>query len=67
VLIFTVPAEIEASGTHPELVMATAGASEPLCPAKLKEIVRAGILGIEPAVKFNFIAWKIFCPSRPPL
>ena len=55
-----VSAEIKPSGTDPVFVMATAGASEPLWPAKLKEIVEAGFFSMKPAVKFNFIARKIF-------
>jgi len=40
--MFAVSAEVETSGTHPVFVMAAVGASAPLRPTKLKEIVKAG-------------------------
>jgi hypothetical protein len=40
--MLAVAAEIKSSRTHPVLIMATAGACEPLWPEKLKEIADAG-------------------------
>jgi hypothetical protein len=66
-MMFAVAAEIKTSGTHPVFVVATAGTFKPFWPAKLKEIIKAGILRMEPAVKFNFVDWEIFYHIWPPL
>ena len=47
--------EIETSGACPMLGMTTVRATETLWPTKLKKIIKAGFLRVEPAIKFDFV------------
>jgi hypothetical protein len=46
--------------TCPILGMTTVRATETFWPTKLKKIIKAGFLRLEPAIKLDFVHWKIF-------
>jgi hypothetical protein len=58
--VVALAAEIETSGTCPILGMTTVRATETFWPTKLKKIIKAGFLRLEPAIKLDFVHWKIF-------
>jgi hypothetical protein len=54
-------AKVETSSACPIFLMATVRATETLWPTELKEIVKACLFRVEPAIKLNFVIGKIYC------